>query len=305
MPEASSRYCLVAEGLRKRYGRVIALDGLDLKVRRGAITGLIGPNGAGKTTLFGVVGGLIARDAGTVDLFGSGPFVPSLHAGRVALLPQDAELAPHATVAELLSCFARLQGMSAPQAQREVRRVLELVALCDRGSSRVRQLSHGMRRRVAVAQAFLGEPELVLLDEPVSGLDPELVVHMRHVFANERGRRSLVISSHNLAELEMLCDEVVFIDAGRVVRSGPIEEVTGELATVSYELEESVEVVVPDFETSWDRGTLVVRAGAGAKVADVNRVVLPLLLAAGARVLGVRRGRSLEAAYLSDRGRGP
>jgi len=167
---------LSLRGVDKAYGKTTALRGLDLDVPAGALVGLIGPNGAGKTTAFGIVGGTVRPDAGRIDVLGAGPFDPAQHAGRVGLLPQDSELNPHTPVRDLLRFFGRLQGLGRRQAEVEADRVPTLVELRERAGSKIRQLSHGMRRRVAVAQALLGSPELVLLDEPTSGLDPDLVV---------------------------------------------------------------------------------------------------------------------------------
>ncbi len=295
---------LVLQGVVKRYGRVTALDGLDVVVPRGVVCGMIGPNGAGKTTTFGIVGGYIEPDAGAVDLLGEGRFDPAKHRGRITLLPQDCELNPHTPVRDLLTFFARLQGMTAREAIHDADRVLDLVALTDRAQSRVRQLSHGMKRRVAVAQALLGDPQLVLLDEPTNGLDPELVVRMREVFVAQRGRRTLIVSSHVLAELEAACDHVIFLERGKCVRQGPIAEVTQRGARVRITLEARVDAdlaaAVPGLVVRWEDAMLVLTAP-GRDAASVNAAVLPVLLAAGARILEVRLGETLEAAYMDAR----
>ncbi len=295
---------LALRGVSKSYRRITALRELSFSVPRGVICGLVGPNGAGKTTTFGVIGGLIQPDAGEVDLLGEGPFRVERHGGRVNLLPQDCALNPHTPVRDLLAYFARLQGMSADRARYETERVLEAVALTDRSSDRIRQLSHGMRRRVAVAQAFLGSPELILLDEPTSGLDPHLVVRMRELFRSVSGRTTLVISSHALGELERVCDHVIFIEEGACVRSGPIDAVTARGAQVRYMLG-----APPDPSLITDLGfagrstgnTLTLTAPDGWTVAQLNARVLPALLAAGASVLEVHRGGSLEQAYMQTR----
>lgn len=295
---------LVLQGVVKRYGRVTALDGLDVAVPRGVVCGMIGPNGAGKTTTFGIVGGYIEPDAGAVDLLGEGRFDPAKHRGRITLLPQDCELNPHTPVRDLLTFFARLQGMTAREAVHDADRVLDLVALTDRAQSRVRQLSHGMKRRVAVAQALLGDPQLVLLDEPTNGLDPELVVRMREVFVAQRGRRTLIVSSHVLAELEAACDHVIFLERGKCVRQGPIAEVTQRGARVRITLEARVDAdlaaAVPGLVVRWE-DAMVVLTAPGRDAASVNAAVLPVLLAAGARILEVRLGETLEAAYMDAR----
>lgn len=293
-------------GVHKRYGKTVALDGLDLEIPTGALVGLVGKNGAGKTTTFGIVGGTVRPDAGVVDVLGGGPFDPMRHAGRLGLLPQDSELNPHTPVRDLLRFFARLQGLSSEEASREADRVLDLVDLRDRAGSRIRQLSHGMRRRVAVAQALLGQPALVLLDEPTSGLDPDLVVRVRELLARERGKRTLVVSSHVLADLEAVCDHVVFVESGRVTHAGPLAEVTGRGERLCVVLAdppplELLRAWSPALEAEADGTTLLVRVPAGEDVAALNARLLPWLLAQGARVLEVRRGRSLESAYMERR----
>jgi len=302
-----SERILVTRRLTKRYHRKTALDGLDLEVPRGVICGLIGPNGAGKTTAFGVVAGLIRPDAGEVDVFGDGAFDPDRHGGRLGLLPQDAEFSRDTSVRALLTYCGRLGGLGRASAAREADRVLDAVDLADRAGARVNQLSHGMRRRLQVAQALIGEPELVLLDEPMSGLDPELVVRMRELLLARAGNCTLVISSHNLLELEAICDHVIFIQAGRSVRQGPLAEVTGSGVFMRYELErpfglEALERELSEFTLSWEGRTLVVQARASRTPAEVNAVVLAALLGSGARIVSVKSGRSLEKAYLESRG---
>ncbi len=297
---------LSLRGVHKAYGKTVALRGLDLSVPVGALVGLIGPNGAGKTTAFGIVGGTVRPDTGTVDVLGAGPFDPARHAGRVGLLPQDSELNPHTPVRQLLRFFARLQGLGARDAATEADRVLALVELRERAGSKIRQLSHGMRRRVAVAQALLGKPELVLLDEPTSGLDPDLVVRMRELLAKERGKRTLVVSSHVLADLEAICDHVVFLEAGRVTKAGPLAEVTGRGEIVVLVLEgppplEALRAAMPDLAAEADGTALSVRVPPDQDVAAVNATLVPWLLEHGARLLEIRRGKTLESAYMERR----
>ncbi len=283
---------LRVSGLRKRYGKTRALDGLDLEIPKGVICGMVGPNGAGKTTTFGIIGGLIRPDEGEVDVLGKGPFEASVHRGRITLMPQDCELPPSTPVAKALTFYARLQGLTRHEADGEVARVLDAVNLQDRAGSRIAQLSHGMRRRVQVAQALLGSPELVLLDEPTSGLDPEQTARMREVFLAERGRRTLVVSSHILSELEAVCDMVAVMQAGRCVRFGSLAELTERKGEVRIRVRgETPPIEGAERDGEW----LVVR---GEEPAALNARVLPLLLAAEVDILEVRQGRSLESSYL-------
>ena len=295
--------------LRKTYGRTVALDGLDLSVPQGVICGLIGPNGAGKTTTFGVVGGLILADDGCVDILGRGPLAPRRHPGMLTMLPQDCELSPHVSLRQLLTHYAELQGMSPAGAKREVAAKLDQVALSDRADARIKTLSHGMRRRVSIAQALLGSPELVLLDEPTSGLDPELVVRMREVFASHRGKRTLVISSHNLLELETLCDHVIFIERGRCTRDGSMADVTEQGLMMRYLVERVVDLAAleqaqPGLEMTWQGHALVARGSAGWTATTLNAAVVPYLLHMDAGLLEIRRGKSLEDAYLAGKTEG-
>jgi ABC-2 type transport system ATP-binding protein len=298
------RYALVASDVHKRYGKRQALSGLSLRVPQGSITGLVGPNGAGKTTAFSIFAGLVFADSGTVDILGQGPFDPARHAGRVSVVPQDAELAPYTSVLEILVHFARLSGLSKARAELEAERALALVGLEERAHSKMRHLSHGMKKRVALAQALVGDPELVFLDEPTNGLDPELLLEVRSVILRQKGLRTLLVSSHHLAELEQVCDHVIFMQAGRAVLSGSMAELTRRAARVSYRLEEPVLVEVPGLEVELSQGLLCVEGPEGMPVWEVNRRVLPRLLELNARVLEVRAGRSLEAAYLDTRAKG-
>jgi ABC-type multidrug transport system ATPase subunit len=297
---------LAITGLRKAYGRTLALDGLDVTVPQGVICGFIGPNGAGKTTTFGIVGGCVRADAGEVDILGRGPLAPQQYPGALTLMPQDCQLSPHVSLRQLLGYYARLQGLSAAEANREVDARLEEVALADRAKARIKTLSHGMRRRVSIAQALLGSPDVVLLDEPVSGLDPELVVRMREVFASHRGKRTLVISSHNLLELEALCDHVIFIDRGRCTRSGTMAEVTEQGLVMRYTVEAAVDLTAleqaqPGLEMTWQGKTLIARGSGSWTAANINGAIVPYLFHMNAGLLEIRRGKSLEDAYLAGK----
>lgn len=297
---------LTIRGLRKRYGRTVALDGLEFSVPKGAICGFIGPNGAGKTTTFGIIGGMIGPDDGEVDILGRGPLKPHQHRGSLTMLPQDCELSPHVTLRQLLTHYARLQGLSAAKAERDVDARLEETVLVDRADARIKTLSHGMRRRVAIAQALLGKPDLVLLDEPTSGLDPELVVRMREIFASHRGKRTLVVSSHNLLELEALCDHVVFIDRGRCTRHGTMAEVTEQGLVMRYTVETPVDLAGlrqahPELESTWEGKILIVRGSGSWSPANLNGAIVPYLLHMNAGLLEIRRGKSLEDAYLAGK----
>jgi ABC-type multidrug transport system ATPase subunit len=297
---------LALRGVKKRYGREEALRGLDLEVPKGVVCGLIGPNGAGKTTAFGVVGGLVRADEGDIDILGRGPFDAHTHRGLVGLLPQDSSLPPHLSVRQALYHYARLQGMTSSEAHREADARVDDVDLRDRADSRIGTLSHGMRRRVQVAQALLGSPALVLLDEPTNGLDPHLVARMRELLAAQRGKRTLVISSHVLSELQAICDHVAFVERGRAVAAGAIESFTQARARVRIAIAGAHPVAVlarelPDVQFESSGAEIVCTAPVGWDAPRLNAAVLPVLLREGARVRAVASGDTLEEAYLRSR----
>jgi ABC-type multidrug transport system ATPase subunit len=299
---------LKLEGVRKTYGKRTALAGLDLSVARGSITGLIGPNGAGKTTCFGVVGGLLKIDAGSVDVLGQGPFDARKQRGMLGMLPQDSELAPHGRVRAQLIYLAELQGLRKAQAHKEADRVIDLVALRERTDGRLGELSHGMRRRVSVAQALLGSPPLVLLDEPTSGLDPHLVKHMRDVIVEQNRSKgsTFLVSSHVLSDLEAIADAVVFMEQGRAIKSGALAHVTGKGRTIRFRLTQPPDLDVLRtklVELVLDaRGDeLLVAVPESAVVAQINRRVLEALFALDLSVTEIHSGESLERTYLDER----
>ena len=222
-----SRVALSTKGLVKRYGKTRALDGFTLDVPAGAILGLVGPNGSGKTTWMMSVAGLLRLDAGEVSVLGGGAFDATVHSGRLAILPQDSELPLEMTPEALFVAFARLQGLMAAAARAAAAETLEAVNLTDHARKPIRALSHGMRKRVMTGQCFLGQPELILLDEPMNGLDPEEAERMRKlILRGQSANRTIVISSHNLLDLERLCTHVAFVEKGRVIRFGTVAELT-------------------------------------------------------------------------------
>ena len=297
---------LEMRGVVKRYGRVRALDGLDLTVPHGSIFGLVGSNGAGKTTAMAVAVGLLHSAGGEVNLLGDGPFRADRHAGRVALLPQDSRFPPHARVEDLLRFYGRLQGQPDRKLRVSLDALMDWVHLTDRRRSPVRTLSHGMLRRLAIAQAFLGEPELVLLDEPLNGLDPREAARVREMIRQRRGRQSIVISSHNLADIEALCDTVAFIEKGRCVRQDTLDAIVRRSHRITYVLARplssmsSLEVAVPGVLWETDATGTEVSGSFGPPlgVEALNASVLTLLLKEGEGILEIRRGSDLESEYL-------
>ena len=303
---------LTFEGVTKRFGKCHALDGIDLAVPRGSAFALVGSNGAGKTTSFSVAVGLEHHDGGKVDLLGLGPFLSNKHSGRVSVMPQDTQFPPYARLTELLTLYAHLQGVASNQIQKAVVEVLEWVHLSDRADAQIRTLSHGMRRRVVIAQAFLGSPELVLLDEPMSGLDPREVVNIRELLRNRPGHQTVVVSSHNLHELELICDHVAFIEKGKLVRQARMDQVTGRSHCIRFTVGNAKDIdlaalsdVLPGsvFEITGDSTLVCKYEDDKYATHEVNERILTYLIAAKAEILEVRRGSDLESVYIAGGGR--
>ena len=291
----------------KRYGRAgaKALDRLSFRIPRGCIAGFVGPNGAGKTTTFSVVCGFLAPDEGTVDILGEGPFDAARLKGRIGVLPQDAELPDRHSPLELLRHLGRLQGLGRAEAAAEAERLVDVVRLGERRHHRIAALSHGMRRRVAVASALCGSPPLVILDEPLAGLDPSQAYSLRDRLAALRGTQTLVISSHNLGEVERLCDWVVMVREGRCLRQGPTAEMTGEaqvsrwrLAPGAWHLEALEAALGPPTTLTREGDELVVRS-----TEDPDALALAVqrhLFEHGVALRGLERGMGLERRFLED-----
>ncbi len=204
-----------AEGLGKDFGRKTVLDQVSFRLHEGEPIALIGPNGAGKTTLFSLLCGYLTPSRGRLQIFGKTAGSQALF-GKVSALPQDALLDPNFTIGDQLELYGQLQGMTKSTARAEALRVMQLVDLADSLRAKPTALSHGMKKRVSIAQALLGRPKLVLLDEPTAGLDPANALQIRQLVSNMSAETTFLISSHNLFELERLCSTVLYIEQGRL-----------------------------------------------------------------------------------------
>jgi ABC-2 type transport system ATP-binding protein len=294
--------------LTKLFGATTAVDDLTFEVGSGSVFGLIGPNGAGKSTTFSMLAGYLRPSYGSVEILGLAPTAVDALRGRIGVLPQDAVLPASDGVGDFLVHMARLQGMPEARARESAQRALDDVAGRDWWSERCGNLSHGMAKRVVLAQAFLGEPEVVLLDEPTAGLDPRVAWEVRQSILAKKGRCSIIISSHNLNELEEICDAAAVIDRGRLVASGSMAELTATHEEIRVKvasptgaaqgmpvalLRELADVKTVDFDEG--RLEIVVRFERGRADAEtiIGRV-LKLLLDHQVRISGVTKGRGLE-----------
>lgn len=305
----SAYNAIESSDLIKRYGKRQALNGLNLQVPTHAIFGLIGPNGAGKTTWMLAVAGLLKLHGGTINLLNGGAFDPAIHSGRISVLPQDSELPLDSTPMHLLTHYARLQGLTRREAMQNAQAMLRQVNLATRTNDKIRTLSHGMRKRVMVAQCFLGRPEVVLLDEPLSGLDPRETANMRQFIARRRGHQTIVISSHNLHEIETLCDHVAFIEQGRTVKQDTLAAIMVQEGILIYHLSappsdlKLLDTVAdltqaPHFKAA-DQTLTCYYDPQRATPDMINRRILPLLLQQTG-INAIHNGSSLENVYLDS-----
>lgn len=215
------------QGLTKRFARLTALDDVTFDVPEHSLFGLLGPNGAGKTTLFSVAAGFLRATKGTVEVLGVDVREISKLRGRFSMLPQDASFQASVPILDQLIMFSRMSGASAAEAEEQSREALELVGLGDIATQRARTLSHGMMKRVTLCQAFLGRPEVIFLDEPTAGLDPKTAHDMRRLIRDLRTDRTIVLSSHNLREIQEICDYAAILDAGALEICDSMAALTG------------------------------------------------------------------------------
>jgi lipooligosaccharide transport system ATP-binding protein len=227
VPDAVPATDLVhARGLTKRFGTFTAVDGIDVDVRRGEAFGFLGPNGAGKSSTMRMIGCVSPPSAGTLRVLGMDPAVhgPRIRA-RLGVVPQEDTLDMELSVRENLLVYSRYFGLSWAEAGERSERLLEFVQLADRAESRVELLSGGLKRRLTIARSLVNDPDLLLLDEPTTGLDPQA----RHVvwdrlFRLKQQGVTLVLTTHYMDEAEQLCDRLVVMDKGRIVAHGsPLE----------------------------------------------------------------------------------
>jgi ABC-type multidrug transport system ATPase subunit len=219
---ASDEFAVVTEELTKHYGQIRAVDGLNLRVRRREVYGFLGPNGAGKTTTLRMLLGLARPSSGWATVLGANPGSPE-GVSRLGALVESPGFYPFLSGRDNLVVMARHSGNPTT----EIDGLLEEVGLSARASDRFAAYSHGMKQRLGIAAALLGDPDLVILDEPTNGLDPAGMAEMRSFIRQLRHRRTVVLSSHLMHEVEETCDRVGIISKGRLVQEGTIDELRG------------------------------------------------------------------------------
>ncbi|MGZ8733581.1 MAG: ABC transporter ATP-binding protein [Acidimicrobiia bacterium] len=224
---------IVAHGLRKQFGDFVAVDGIDVRVEAGEAFGFLGPNGAGKTSTMRMIGCVSPRSGGELSVLGLDPATDgSKIRARLGVVPQEDSLDLELTVRENVLIYGRYFDLPRAEIRTRADELLEFVQLTDRGGDRVDALSGGMKRRLTIARALVNRPDLVLLDEPTTGLDPQA----RHLvwdrlYRLKRRGATLVLTTHYMDEAEQLCDRLVIMDDGRIVAEGSPRELIEEHAT--------------------------------------------------------------------------
>lgn len=251
--ESSAAAIVRARGVSKRFGDFAALQGLDLEVRRGETVGLIGPNGAGKSTFIGCLYGVVNRTGGELEVFGLDPArEPRRIKERIGVVTQENALDEELTVVENLRVYARFVGLAAKAARGRIDELLAHMALDHKRDATIKALSGGMKRRLTFVRALLAEPELLILDEPTTGLDPA-VRHLlwEKVLGFRREGRTVLVTTHYMHEAEILCDRIIVLNRGAVVAAGgPREliarEAPGFVGLFQHEVEERLRPHLPD-----------------------------------------------------------
>jgi ABC-2 type transport system ATP-binding protein len=221
---APAEAALVLEGVTKRFGKQVAVDAISAHIPRGSIYGFLGPNGAGKTTTIRMIMSILYPDAGRISILGEDN--AEAIKDRLGYLPEEKGLYKKMTTAEILTYFGRLKGMGAREAKKKGRELLERYGLGDAIDKKCEALSKGMGQKVQILGTVIHDPELVILDEPFSGLDPVNVETMRELILDmKRQGRTVIFSTHIMPQAEQLCDALLIIHRGRKVLDGSLSEV--------------------------------------------------------------------------------
>jgi ABC-2 type transport system ATP-binding protein len=291
---------LAVEGLGKRYGDGFrAVSDLTFRVERGWVLGLLGPNGAGKTTALRMLMGLIAPTEGRIAVFGHRVRAGAPVLSRIGSFVEGPGFLPHVSGLENLRLFWGATGR--PLQDAHLDEALEIAGLGDDVHRRVKTYSHGMRQRLAIAQAMLGLPDLLVLDEPTNGLDPPQIREMREVLRRYAATgRTVVISSHLLAEVEQTCDHVVVLHQGRLVAQGPVAELVGSASALVVDVDDPPRAAEVAASLDGAREVATTPTGITLKLVGTPRSELVrVLVADGLAVDRIAPQRGLEEAFLA------
>jgi len=232
-----TRPAVALDRIHKAFGAAVAVADLSLSVPSGAIHGVLGPNGAGKTTTLRIITGVLRPDSGTVSVLGESH--PAAIKRRLGYLPEEKGLYRKMRVLDIVRYFGQLKGLAKDRAQANALRLLDSFGLADRARERCETLSKGMAQKVQIIGALIHEPELLVLDEPLSGLDPVTVEFVRQVIVEQkRAGRTVVISTHVMEQAEQICDELTLVSRGRALLEGSLDALraqAGRTIVIDYE----------------------------------------------------------------------
>ncbi len=232
----NNQYALRCTGLTKRFDGKAAVDNLNLEVPTGQVFGLLGPNGSGKTTTIRMALGIYARDAGEVETLGSAD--PLEVRDRLGYLPEDRGLYPKMKVAEQLTFLGAIRGLTQREATKRAAAWLERLGLADRAKSETNELSKGMQQKIQFAASVLHDPELLVLDEPFTGLDPINTRLLKDLIIEQRDKgTTVVLSTHRMDQVEQMCESICLIHEGRAVLAGALSEIKASYGETSVSLE--------------------------------------------------------------------
>ncbi len=301
------------ENLVKRYGNHTAVDGLSFTVEKGQIYGFLGPNGAGKSTTMNIMTGYIAASSGMVLIDGHDILKEPLKAKKcIGYLPEIPPLYTDMTVWEYLLFVAELKKVSRKERMDHVEEIIEKIKLTQVEDRLIKNLSKGYKQRVGLAQAMIGYPEVIILDEPMVGLDPKQIIEMRDLIKGLAKEHTIILSSHILSEVSAICDHIMIIAKGKLVASGSPEElqekmqakaelevlVLGEQKQIEKTLQALDMVDAYTFEEGKEEGSLLIRISAKDN-ADIRKELSVALSGAGLPILSMNRmEKSLEDIFL-------
>jgi len=304
----SSQPVIETTGLTKRYGPLVAVNKLDLKVEADTIHGFLGPNGAGKTTTIKVLVGLLKPDGGSVRVLGQelGWDKPDVRS-RIGYMPELPKLPKHLKGEELLDIYGRMYGMTKEERKKQIPKLLDMVGLRERGNDLIGKYSKGMQQRLGMAQALLNEPELVILDEPSLGLDPVGMVEVREMMKEiAKEGVTVFLSSHLLHEVEQVCTYVTIINRGVAIASGTLEQISAKVrrpVIIEAEVDKLSKAVIKKVkelpsvtDVSEDGKKLLVEVKTRE---DVRSQVSQAITAGGGIVISMNlKGESLEDVFM-------
>ena len=244
------------ENLTKSYGKHMALKGVSFQLEKGKIYGFLGPNGAGKSTTMNIMTGYIAPTDGTVRIDGHDIIKDAQEAKKcIGYLPEIPPIYPDMTVSECLQFAAEIKKVPKSEREEQIQDIMELTGIADIGSRLIKNLSKGYKQRVGLAQAVLGYPDIIILDEPTVGLDPKQIIEIRELIRKLGEKHTVILSSHILSEVQAVCDEILILSKGEIVAEGTTQELIAMMhkdVTLEMEIEadrEQLKNLLESFET--------------------------------------------------------